>query len=312
MKTSISVAMATYNGAKFISQQIDSILNQTIEISELVICDDCSKDDTRRILQEYVDKDSRIRIHFNEQNLGFKKNFEEAIKFCTSEYIALSDQDDIWIPEHLELLKKTYEENNCVLTCGNSFAADDDCRPTGFMSKPKTYYLSDDEDEQFLQVLYSIPIQGCTAFFKRELLKDYIPIPDTQQFHDQWLALVAITKGKIVFLKEGLLYYRTHLNNVTGGAEIGFKAKLNHLFHEKDNKFMKAQIVFNKDLDKFLLPENKKAILKEAMKYYKRITRRIGRFTAIPYFIKNYKLIYTTNTYKYLLPRFVVKFILHM
>ena len=233
MTNSISIAMATYNGEKYISEQIDSLLKQTVSFSELIICDDCSKDNTRQILKTYADKDSRIKVYFNETNLGFKKNFEKAVSLCTSQYIALSDQDDIWVPEHLELLIKAYESNDCVLACGNAFVADAKGNPVGYKCKPDTYYVSQNPDTQFLQVLYSIPVQGCTAFFKKDDFKEYLPIPETQKFHDQWLALLAITKGKIFFVNDGLLYYRTHSNNVTGGGQIGFKAKLNHLFHEK-------------------------------------------------------------------------------
>lgn len=100
----ISIAMATYNGEKYLREQLDSILVQTISDFELIICDDCSNDSTRKILSEYAKKDSRIKVIFNEQNLGFVKNFEKTISFCNGEYIAFSDQDDIWLPNHLEVL----------------------------------------------------------------------------------------------------------------------------------------------------------------------------------------------------------------
>ena len=100
----ISIAMTTYNGEKYLAEQLDSILSQTHTDWELIICDDCSTDSTWQILQEYAQKDSRIKIYKNEQNLGFKKNFEKAIGLCTGDYIALSDQDDVWFPEHLSLL----------------------------------------------------------------------------------------------------------------------------------------------------------------------------------------------------------------
>lgn len=311
MGSSISIAMTSYNGEFYIKEQIDSILSQTVSFDELVICDDCSNDNTPQILKDYSSVDNRIKVFFNETNLGFKRNFEKAIKLCSSNFIALSDQDDIWIPEHLELLKKAYDENDCILTCGNSFAADAEGKPIGIKSKPDTYYLSDKSKEQFLQVLYSNPVQGCTAYFHKDLLNTFIPIPDSQFFHDSWLAQVAITKGKIVFLHEGLLYYRTHNNNVSGGTSKGFKAKLHHLFHEKDNDMLKHQIIYNSDLKRLPLSEVQNQILDESFIFLKRITRIFPRFLAIPYFLRNYKLIYTTTSYKYLLPRFFVKFILH-
>ena len=90
----ISIAMATYNGAKYLREQIDSILAQTIQDFELVVCDDCSSDDTWDILKQYSDADKRIKVFRNESNMGFKRNFEKAMSLCGGDYIALSDQDD--------------------------------------------------------------------------------------------------------------------------------------------------------------------------------------------------------------------------
>ena len=87
----ISVAMATYNGERYLPVQLDSILNQTIQDFEIVICDDCSRDNTRKILEDYAKLDSRIKVYLNETNLGFKKNFEKAISLCSGDYVALSD-----------------------------------------------------------------------------------------------------------------------------------------------------------------------------------------------------------------------------
>ena len=92
----ISVVMCTYNGAKFIKEQVDSILQQTEADFELVVCDDCSNDGTWEILQEYASGHDDIRIFRNEQNLGFLKNYEKALGLASGEYIALSDKDDIW------------------------------------------------------------------------------------------------------------------------------------------------------------------------------------------------------------------------
>jgi glycosyltransferase involved in cell wall biosynthesis len=113
----ISIAMATYNGENYIREQIDSILNQTYQEFELIICDDCSTDSTWTILQEYEKKDHRINCQLNEKNIGFVKNFEKAIRLSQGEYIAFSDQDDIWTSDHLEILLATIGKNQ--LCCGN-------------------------------------------------------------------------------------------------------------------------------------------------------------------------------------------------
>ena len=100
----VSIALATYNGEKYLREQLDSILSQSIQDFELVACDDCSTDSTLKILNEYAEKDFRVKVFTNEKNLGFKKNFEKAIFLCSGDYIALSDQDDIWTENHLQVL----------------------------------------------------------------------------------------------------------------------------------------------------------------------------------------------------------------
>ena len=106
----ISIAMATYNGEKYLAEQLDSILAQTVQDFELIVCDDCSSDSTAEILSRYAEKDSRIKIFVNEKNLGFVKNFEKAVSLCSGEYIALSDQDDVWFAGHLEILLRNIKD----------------------------------------------------------------------------------------------------------------------------------------------------------------------------------------------------------
>ena len=109
--------MATYNGEAFIREQMDSILAQSYKNIEVVACDDCSTDGTYEILQEYARKDGRVKCFQNAANLGFKKNFERAITLCSGEFIALSDQDDVWLKEKLEVQLKALKEEEA--SCGN-------------------------------------------------------------------------------------------------------------------------------------------------------------------------------------------------
>src|ERR1700761_555678 len=92
----VSIAVCTYNGERFLSKQLDSLLRQSYSNIEIVIADDCSTDNTWSILQDYADKDARVKPYKNKYNLGHTLNFEKAIKLCKGEYIALCDQDDIW------------------------------------------------------------------------------------------------------------------------------------------------------------------------------------------------------------------------
>ena len=107
----VSIAMCTYNGEKYIEEQIESILNQSYKNLEIIICDDNSTDNTTKLIESYIKVDSRIKIFRNKQNLGFIKNFEKAISLCNGEYIALSDQDDIWKLNKIELYLKKIKDN---------------------------------------------------------------------------------------------------------------------------------------------------------------------------------------------------------
>ena len=100
----ISVAMCTYNGARFLSAQLDSILRQSIPVFEIIIVDDRSSDNTLDILKKYAHDYDNIRYYVNEHNLGFVNNFSSAISKTSGDYVALADQDDVWTDDHLEIL----------------------------------------------------------------------------------------------------------------------------------------------------------------------------------------------------------------
>src|SRR5215212_2843702 len=103
----ISVAMCTYNGAEFLSAQLQSIMAQSRPPDEIIICDDVSIDTTRSLLRQFATESSiPITLHFNDQNLGSTKNFEQAITLCTGDVIALSDQDDVWRTDKLQVLER--------------------------------------------------------------------------------------------------------------------------------------------------------------------------------------------------------------
>lgn len=145
----ISIAMATYNGEKYLRKQIDSILDQTIQDFELIVCDDCSTDTTWNILLMYQLQDSRIKCYRNEENLGFKKNFEKAIGLCSGEYIALSDQDDIWTEKHLQVLVENLGERDLI--GANAFLCDKNAKPIGtdLLSCSKIDFLPETQDGWF-------------------------------------------------------------------------------------------------------------------------------------------------------------------
>lgn len=213
----ISIAMATYNGEEFLEKQLDSILHQTIQDFEVVICDDQSKDSTWQILEKYAQHDQRFRIYRNEQNLGFKKNFEKAIGLTKGEYIALSDQDDIWYPRHLEILLNNIGENMlCIGNC-DMIDQDDNIYPQRYYEDSQQYhYLYTDSIRQSCRILFTIsPFIGCSMMMKRSFLDKALPLPEEIKYHDVWFSLIGCFCG-MTFTQEKVIHYRMTGRNVTG------------------------------------------------------------------------------------------------
>ena len=219
----ISIALASYNGEKYISEQIDSILAQTIQDFELVVCDDCSKDATFAILQEYEKKDSRIHVYNNEVNLGVIKNFEKAVSLCSGEYIALCDQDDIWLPEHLQFLLSNI--GNSSISCGNAELISENGNSMGITLDRVQHFFYTTGNYLYMLLLRGCKFQGASMLMPTKFAKKAIPIPDGI-YHDMWFALCACMENGIAYSTQVITKYRQHKNNVTEQSHVHFVLKL--------------------------------------------------------------------------------------
>ena len=205
----ISIALCTYNGSAFLREQLDSILKQHYTHWELVVVDDCSTDTTRHILEGYAGRDARISLHYNEQNLGYNKNFEKALSLCGSELIAICDQDDIWHPEKLEKQVRLLGDNTLVYH--DSEFVDAEGKSMNRRISDKLNFYRGDEPEVFL---FLNCVSGHSILLKKNVLQKSVPFPDN--FHyDQWLAFNAACLGTIDFIPEPLVKYRQHPSNNT-------------------------------------------------------------------------------------------------
>ena len=208
----ISVCIATYNGEKFIKQQIDSILVQLFDGDELLISDDNSTDRTVEIIKQIAD--SRIKLFFNKEK-GYTSNFENVLKQVSGDIVFLSDQDDIWTPNKVEVCLKeliTYDivvsdcyiinANNEIIS--NSYFELRNVKKTSFGNLIKFSYL------------------GCCLVFRSKILNKALPFPSNRQFctHDNWLFLVGSFFFKHKVLNDRLIYYRRHDGNVSTGGLI--------------------------------------------------------------------------------------------
>lgn len=208
----ISVAMCTYNGECFLAEQLESILNQTYPHLEVVIIDDCSTDGTAGIVQEYADRDERIRFLRNDSNLGFVKNFEKALQHCRGEFIALADQDDIWLPEKIEVLHREIGKGLLIYSAVRLMDAEGKPLAASF---PKFKRL---EGSAALSLLFDNCVTGHACLLRQELLQYVLPIPAHTSAHDHWIALVAAACGKLKASDKVLSWYRKHDNNALLGS----------------------------------------------------------------------------------------------
>ena len=212
----ISIAMATYNGECYVREQLDSILVQTIGDWELIVCDDGSTDNTLSILRAYAKNDSRIKIYQNERNLGFKRNFEKAIDLCQGDYIALCDQDDIWYPNHLEVLYN--QIGNHSLSIGNSDIVNiNNTYLNKRMSDTDGIHFIPEDTKLLLyrEFFYANPFQGASMLLKKDFALRCIPIPNEVHYHDTWISICACFEDGLIYTYTPITRYRQHGRNVT-------------------------------------------------------------------------------------------------
>lgn len=285
----ISVAMATYNGSKYLSEQIDSILNQSVQFFEIVVCDDCSTDGTFELLIQYAQKDQRFKIFKNDYNLGFKKNFERAISLCSGDFIALSDQDDIWLPDHLKTLMETLGDK--MLACGNSILVDENNKDLGVLlsyQESLDYVPKDDLLKAMSVMLFRNPYQGAAMLFRKELAEIACPIPDVTGYHDKWLVMVAcMTKG-MNFTFEPIMRYRRLRTSVTD-MRLKRKSKIMSL---------RNHVIFGDRLGiaralKQITPRSRLCFLEKMEAICMRNNSFIGRWKNFFYMIRHYRTIYS-------------------
>lgn len=207
----ISVCMATFNGAEFVAAQILSILPQLSSLDEVIIYDDCSTDTTTSELLAIIDP--RIHVIKGYQNVGYVEAFERCLCSASGEYIFLSDQDDVWHANKVDVVMRSLQSVDFV--AHDVRYVDKNLRPLGFNGG----------SQRSLSVglfanLIQIRILGCAMAFRRELLDYALPFPKNHKLmsHDAWLVLVAAMSFRTDVIKPPLLDYRRHRYNTSNGG----------------------------------------------------------------------------------------------
>lgn len=213
-KPLVSVVMATYHGERFISAQLESILSQTYAHLEVIVVDDGSSDSTFSILEEYATKDHRIKLFRNEKNIGYVKNFERGLLLATGDFIAPSDQDDVWLPEKIEVLINGIGEAT-IAYCDSSLINENGILIGKKLSEIKR--LIDFND--CLNFLVGNSAAGHAMLIRKDLVRNSIPLAPMIP-HDHWLGFVATLYQGIKFIDQPLVYYRQHNSSVFGAVKV--------------------------------------------------------------------------------------------
>jgi glycosyltransferase involved in cell wall biosynthesis len=251
----ISVAIATYNGEKFINEQLDSIYNQTYKNIEIIVVDDCSTDNTLNILNEY-NKNFGLKYYKNKNRLGVTKNFEKAISLCSGNLIALCDQDDVWLPSKLQDL---YENiGNYSLIYSNCEIIDDKSSSLNLNAKNiyPLYGLDSNDKDSFYKIVLNGILLGSACLFKREIFSIFFPVYDSSRNHDWWLQVCAFSINGIKYFDKILFKYRHHDNNVSRKNKISFSKSILRFFKPDQKKFRKQKNIESQKIVSYLLNKN--------------------------------------------------------
>lgn len=269
----INILMATYNGSKYVRQQIDSILAQSFQDYHLILSDDGSKDDTSKILDEYAQRyPDRITHHCSGRKFGCaQKHFMYLLtQFHDAPYIMFCDQDDHW---HSDKVQKTYEKMKQIegdpaipaMVHTDLRVVDGDLNEIdgSFMHYSKLH----GEMLTLEHLLVQNVVTGCTMMINRSLAELSVTTPEDvdMRMHDWWIAILAAATGNVGFLNEATMDYRQHGNNVVGAVNkrsLGYllsRAKLSNIVKAMQRSYRQAESVFEVFGDR--IPEEKRRLI---------------------------------------------------
>lgn len=218
----IDIVMATYNGSRYITEQIESILENTYKEWRLFVCDDGSSDNTALLVKELMKKHpEQIFWCPNETNQGVTKNFLIGARKCSGDYIMFCDQDDVWLPHKIEATFRKMQETEKTYGSDIPVAVFTDAKVADGMLlvKEESFHRSNHLDTTLLDfphMLMENKIMGCTLMFNKTLKDMLNKLPEHARMHDWWIGLIASGFGRIAYLNQPTMLYRQH-----GGNEVG-------------------------------------------------------------------------------------------
>jgi glycosyltransferase involved in cell wall biosynthesis len=236
----VAVVVATYNGATYLRAQLESIVQQTYKPSQIIIVDDASVDDTITIAHAFAAAHPEVMVVQNETRLGYIKNFEKGMLLANASYVALSDQDDIWVPHKIEVL---------IHAIGDQMLAYSDSELIDANGQLLNQKMSSIKN----QLAYHTPIMyaigawapGHAMLFKKELVDKAVPFP-TLVTHDFWLGFVATCYSRVVYVNEPLVHYRQHAQNAIGADTTKNKTASLTMAQKKQKARARMELLYHK------------------------------------------------------------------
>ena len=259
----VEILLATYNAEKYLPEMLDSVYAQDYTNFLITVSDDCSKDDTVKILNEYKNKYGKMRIISKGENLGAKGNFRWLIQNADADYVMFADHDDKWLPDKISTTLAAMQAAECaingpILVHTDLSVTDADLNITApsFVKSQKF----DMRKNKLSDFLAQNTVTGCAMMINRDLLDLAKDMPEDALMHDWWLSLTASAFGKAVFLDVPTILYRQHGNNEVGAVGKDYvadrKATAKRRLYDTYNQ---AELFYNTYGDK-LSAENKKLV----------------------------------------------------
>ena len=270
----VSIIIATYNGEKYLKQQLNSIADQSYKDIEIIICDDDSTDGTKKIIKDFAESHPNVFSYLSVKNQGVNKNFEEGFVKARGEFIAISDQDDIWLPNKIEEQLKLFTKDEIVLTHSLSARFSGDALPAKKYDHTSNLF----EGNDVRKLLLRNSVSGHNIIFRKKLLDKVLPIPHNI-YYDWWLVQTAACNGLIAATNKILAYQRAHENNIT--------VKVRTTVFQTEEEYEERITALHLFLKLHGLSDNNKQFIKDLIVQFKKLETSTFSKELYHFFLKN-------------------------
>jgi glycosyltransferase involved in cell wall biosynthesis len=266
MNPKVGILLNSYNGEKFIIEQLQSVFSQTYQNFDLLIYDDCSTDNTVKLAKKVVGNDPRVKFYQNKKNLGLLESFRRGMKMVSGDYICLCDNDNYWLSTRLEKEVQFLNDHpDCLMVCHDSFVSDQNlhvyCQSFTKSLNGKFWSISSFNVNDFSleNLLENNQVTGISMMFRSALQPSVALLPDGDM-HDSWTAKLTASQSYIGYINEPLIIYRQHQHNYIGTETISNKFYFSAIFQTKWQKIFvdrSLKKISSLNLLLTLIPKNK-------------------------------------------------------